>query len=205
MKYIASAACAALLLAIAQPSFADSKDAAYDQYANPVTDSHGNCVRTKWQDANDPCAPPPPPPAPKPIAKPAPTPAPLPIVSLEQRTIYFDFDSSDLTSDSLNKLSEISTIINRSDAIKDVHVHGYTDQFGSDTYNMKLATERAAAVERYLDRNSRLDTRVAEVRGLGKAKPEDECQAMKNRTKRIGCMASQRRVEIEFKAQRMPR
>ena len=204
MKHFAIAAAAASLL-FTQPSFAQSsEDAAYDKYSNPVTSTSGNCVRTKWEDQNDPCAPPPPP-APKPVAKPKPAPKPLPVVSLEQRTIYFDFDSAKLTAESLNKLSEISTIINRSDAIMDVHVHGYTDQFGSDTYNLKLATERAAAVEQYLDRNSRLDTTVAEVRGLGKASPEKECAALKNRVKKISCMASERRVEVEFKAERMPR
>ena len=203
MKKLTMAICAALLLA--QPAFSQSaEDAAYDKNSNPVVDSQGDCVRTKWQDENDPCAPPPPP-APKPVAKPKPAPKPLPVVSLEQRTIYFNFDSAELDAESLNKLGDLATIINRSDSIMDVHVHGYTDQFGSDTYNLKLATERAAAVEQYLDRNSRLDTTVAEVRGLGKASPEEECQTMKNRTKRIGCMASQRRVEIEFKAERMPR
>lgn len=203
MKKLTMAICAALLLA--QPAFSQSaEDAAYDKNSNPVVDSQGDCVRTKWQDENDPCAPPPPP-APKPVAKPKPAPKPLPVVSLEQRTIYFNFDSAELDAESLNKLGDLATIINRSDSIMDVHVHGYTDQFGSDTYNLKLATERASAVEQYLDRNSRLDTTVAEVRGLGKASPEEECQTMKNRTKRIGCMASQRRVEIEFKAERMPR
>ena len=203
MKHFALAAAAALLFA--QPAFSQSaEDAAYDKYDNPVVSSHGNCVRTKWQDENDPCAPPPPP-APKPVAKPKPAPKPLPVVSLEQRTIYFDFDSAKLTAESLNKLSEIATIINRSDAIMDVHVHGYTDQFGSDTYNLKLATERAAAVETYLDRNSRLDTTVAEVRGLGKASPEEACQSLKKRAEKISCMKAERRVEVEFKSERMPR
>lgn len=198
-----AASVAALLLA--SPAFASlADDSAYDKNSKPVYDSQGDCVRTKWQGDTDPCAPPPPPPIPKPVAKPVPAPAPepMPVVSLEQRTIYFDFDKADITPDAAVKLEELAKIVNDSKAIADVRVHGFTDQFGSDDYNLILASKRAAAVKDYLDGRSRLAATLAEVKGLGKSSPEAGCEATNGRDAKIACMAKERRVEIEFKSEK---
>lgn len=180
-----------------------ANDAAYDNFGGAVVDSQGDCVRTKWDGRNDPCAPPPPPPAPKPIVRaPAPKPAPLPVVALEQRTVYFDFDSAKLTQAAQNKLNQLIAVVERSSRITGLSVHGYTDQFGSDDYNSVLAAKRAGSVKSYLNANSRISSTVGEVRGFGKAAPEAECQGVKKRKARIACMASQRRVEVELKVQK---
>ena len=100
-----------------------------------------------------------------------------------------------------SKLNYLASIINSSSAIADVHVIGYTDQFGSDSYNMALSKKRVDAVKQYLDANSRLDTRIADMRGLGKA-PKTDCSSISNRDDRIACMRKERRVEIEFKYRR---
>ena len=203
MRQFLIRACALTVLAasITPAAYAASaEDAAWDKRNQPVIDSRGNCVRTKWQDANDPCAPEP---VPVPVAAPAPAPAPapMPIVALEQRTLYFDFDSAALTAESTAKLDQLSGVINNSLAIADVRIHGYTDQFGSSSYNEALANQRAAAVKNYLDGRSRLDANVGDIRGLGKSSPAEGCGAIKKRADRISCMAQERRVEIEFKAQ----
>ncbi len=192
------------LALLALPAYAGpAQDAAYDKNANPVGDTNGHCVRTKWMDAADPCAiavaKPPvavyvPPPAPAPVPV-------MPVVTLEQRTIYFDFDSADLSSTATGKLDQLAGIINNSTAIADVSVHGFTDQFGSHSYNEVLANKRAAAVKTYLDQHSRLTTNVGDVRGLGKSTPAEGCAAIKKRDAKISCMAQERRVEVEFKAQ----
>jgi OOP family OmpA-OmpF porin len=200
MRHLFLGTCALFMLA-ASPSLAASaaNDAAYDKNVNPVADSRGNCVRTKWQDAGDPCAIPAPAPAPVPVA--APVPPPMPVVALEQRTIYFDFDSSELTPEANYKLDQLSIIINNSLAIADVRIHGYTDQFGTSSYNEVLANKRAAAVKAYLDGKSRLSSTVGDVRGLGKSSPAQGCESLKKRDEKISCMAQERRVEVEFKAQ----
>lgn len=175
-----------------------SNDAAYDERGNFIYDRYGNCVRTRWMDETDPCAPPPPP-EPAPVVK-APPPPPRPVIKLEQRTIYFDFDSAELTDQAVAKLNNLARVINNSRAIADVHVIGYADQIGSDSYNLALSKRRVAAVEEFLDRRSRMDTRAADIRGLGEAPDDGSCEDLA-RKERIECLRPQRRVEIEFKYQ----
>ena len=198
-QWIKLAATAALATGMAAGAYAQtSQDAAYDKRNGFVADTNGNCVRTKWMGAEDPCNPAAPP-APVPVAAPAPA---MPMVSLEQRTIYFGFDSAALTAESVAKLDGLSQIINSSSAIADVRIHGFTDQFGTSDYNSKLASSRAAAVKSYLDGKSRLSSTIGDIKGIGKSAPEAECEAIKKRNDKIACMAKERRVEIEFKAQR---
>ncbi|MBN8531767.1 MAG: OmpA family protein [Alphaproteobacteria bacterium] len=183
-------------------AFAKSEDAAYDKGNNPVVDSRGGCVRTKWTDDRDPCAPTPPP---QPVVEaPKPKPKPMPVVSQEQRTIYFEFDSYKLTPEGAAKIDQLANIVNGSKEITDVHIHGYTDQFGSDGYNATLATKRAEAVRDYFKARvspySGVTLHEADVKGLGKAQGEGCKEKHKKRAERIACMADQRRVEFEFKS-----
>ncbi len=194
---------ATLIVSVAAGAFAQTaQDAAYDKSNGFVADTNGHCVRTKWMGKEDPCNPrPAPKPAPAPKAE-APAPIAVPVVSLEQRSIYFDFDKSTLTTESTTKLDGLAQIINNSASIKDVRIHGFTDQLGTTGYNDKLASARAAAVKAYLDGKSRLATTVGDVKGIGKSSPEAGCPSIKKRIDKIACMAKERRVEIEFKAER---
>lgn len=199
MRTTLFAAISLVALSITAPAFAGpAEDAAYDKNSAPVIDTHGNCVRTKWQDVNDPCAPAAAP-AKKVVARPAP--APVPVVSRENRTVYFDFNKADLTTAAKVKLDELSTIINDSSAITNVTIYGYTDQFGTATYNDALANKRVASVKTYLDSKSRLKAE-GDIKGLGKSAPEAACAAIKKRAERITCMGKERRVEVEFNAQK---
>lgn len=198
-QWIKLAVTAALLTSVSGAAFAQSaQDAAYDKRNSFVSDTNGKCVRTKWMEAGDPCNPATAP-APIPVAAPAPQ---LPITSLEQRTIYFGFDSSTLTTEATSKLDGLAQIINSSSAIEDVRIHGFTDQFGTSDYNVKLASARAAAVKNYLDGRSRLSTTIGDIKGIGKSAPEAQCGSLKQRNDKIACMAKERRVEIEFVAKR---
>jgi len=190
-------ALATLLASSASLAYAATdQDAAYDKRNSFIVDSKGDCVRTKWMGGDDPCNPAAP--APTPVAPPAPQ---MPSVSLEQRTIYFDFDKSSLTAEATAKLDNLANIINGSSAIADVRIHGFTDQFGTSDYNKKLADARAASVKNYLDGKSRLASTIGDIKGIGKSAPEQGCNALKKRDEKIACMAKERRVEIEFKAQ----
>jgi OmpA-OmpF porin, OOP family len=201
MRSTLLAAVSLVALSIAAPAFAGpAEDAAYDKNNGTVIDTRGNCVRTKWQDVNDPCAP-----AAAPVkkvaARPAPAPAPVPVVSRENRTVYFDFNKADLTTAAKVKLDELAAVINEASSITDVTIHGFTDQFGTAAYNDALANKRVAAVKTYLDSKSRLKAE-GDIKGLGKSAPEAGCEAIKKRAERITCMGKERRVEVEFNAQK---
>jgi outer membrane protein OmpA-like peptidoglycan-associated protein len=196
MRFTLLAAASILAMSVTAPAFAKSaEDAAYDKNKGPVIDTRGNCVRTKWQDAKDPCAVEVP--APKPVVR-APKPA-APVIAREARTIYFDFNKTSLTAESTAKLDELVKVINSSSAITDVTIHGFTDQLGTTSYNDALANKRVAAVKTYLDGKSRIAAE-GDIKGLGKSSPEEGCADLK-RIEKIACMAKERRVEIVFNAQ----
>ena len=201
MRSTLLAAVSLVAISVAAPAFAaSSEDAAYDKNKSTVIDSRGNCVRTMWQDQNDPCAAAAPAPkhvvAPRPVARVA-----APVVSREARTVYFDFNKASLTASSTAKLDELAKIVNESASITDVTIHGYTDQIGTDSYNDALANKRVAEVKAYLDSKSRIKAE-GDIKGLGKSSPEEGCGVIKKRAEKITCMAKERRVEIEFNAQK---
>lgn len=204
MRTFLLATASLITLSIAAPAAfsATDQDAAYDKGNHPVGDTNGHCVRTKWNAGEDPCAVTPPPPPPVVVARPAPVKAaPLPIVSKEASTVYFDFNKSTLKGDDTAKLDKLADIINGSTAIHDVAIHGYTDQLGSDSYNKALADKRVDAVKAYLA--TKISKPLSgDVRGIGKATPQADCKKIKKRAEKIACMAEDRRVEVEFKAEK---
>ena len=115
--------------------------------------------------------------------------------------MYFDFNKASLTAEGTAKLDQLASIINESQAITDVTIHGFTDQLGTTSYNDALANKRVAAVKTYLDSKSRLKA-SGDIRGLGKSDPDAACTTVKKRAEKITCMAKERRVEIEFNAQK---
>ncbi len=196
--------CAALALGMlgatapATPALAnDSQKAARDMYDGVVRNTFGNCVRTKWDADSDPCAPPPPPP--KPRVQAPPPPPPPPVVSLEQRTIYFDFDSAKLSPDAVAKLDALVNHIKGTKQVIQAGVIGYADEIGNEAYNLKLSQKRADAVEQYIASRVNIDTRVLELRGLGESNSVTDCGDVRDRKQKIACLAQDRRVEVAFK------
>ena len=177
------AASGALLLAASANAVDAPKDVVKSSAGRVWVNSFNNCVVTKWDANVNECD--------AGVGG-----------NLELRSVYFDFDSAVLTTEAQMKLDQLSEVINSSAAIADVRIHGFTDQFGTSSYNEVLANKRAGAVKTYLDGKSRLSSTVAEVKGLGKSSPAEGCESMKKRDEKIACMAKERRVEIEFKAQR---
>jgi OmpA-OmpF porin, OOP family len=189
------------LPASSQAAFAASaEDAAYSKEDRPVVNSFGNCVRTKWMSDSDACAPTAEPKKKPPVVvKQAPTPS-IKDITKEQLTIYFDFNSAKLTGESVGKLATIVNVINKSSEVEGVKIHGFTDQFGTDSYNAALAEKRAATVRSYITSKSRLKTVEGDIRGLGKSEAEADCGKLAKRAEKITCMKKERRVEIEFDA-----
>jgi len=92
----------------------------------------------------------------------APAPAPAPdsnaqgqaeleraMESLRNVSVFFEFDSSTLTSEAKDKLSAVGTILAKHPDLK-VRVEGNCDERGSEQYNLALGQRRADAAKRYL-------------------------------------------------------
>jgi outer membrane protein OmpA-like peptidoglycan-associated protein len=168
-----------------------------DNRENTVTNTFGNCVRTKWQSADDICAPKQP--APAPVVQ-APPPPPAPVISQDERTVYFNFDDASLTAEASTKLDALSAEVAASKGIVSASVVGYADKIGNSDYNVKLSQRRATAVKQYLDTKLSIPTSVAAVEGLGAVTSTTQCDGMK-RAEKINCLAGDRRVEVQFKYQ----
>ncbi len=192
----------AVALACFGSAQAETKDTVGDVRGNIAVNTFGNCVRTKWDNASDACAPAAVP-APAPVAAPAPAPAPQPVAQLskEARTIYFDFNKDNLTAESVGKLDTLVAAIQASKGVTHANIIGYTDEIGSDGYNQKLSERRADVVKEYIGSRVAVDTRVAEIRGLGKSNPVSDCKEIKKRKEKIACLGKDRRTEVEFEYQ----
>lgn len=99
-------------------------------------------------------APPPPPPAPAPVAQPAaqpapaaPPPAPAPVT--RNFTVFFDWDSAQLTPDAQEVLKNVVENA-RQGNVTAIEVIGHADTSGPADYNQRLSVRRAEAVREYL-------------------------------------------------------
>ncbi len=103
---------------------------------------------------------------PKPVAVVPPSPL--------RETLYFGFDSFNLSKLEARKIEEIKRkiLVKESKAV----ITGYTDKIGSQLYNDKLALKRAETVYRHLDYGTN-----AVVTGKGKCCYADESDNGKNR------------------------
>jgi outer membrane protein OmpA-like peptidoglycan-associated protein len=178
----------------AAPTFAQStQDPAYDTFGGKVMDRQGDCVRTRWTDENDECAPPPAP-APAPRVEPA----PRPVIAREARTVYFAFDKAELDSEAKAKLQNLADIVRRSKAIERAVILGYADEIGNADYNLELSERRASAALEYLDKYVDIPLSVRTVQGKGETDSVTDCENIANRDKKIACLAGDRRVEVKF-------
>lgn len=67
----------------------------------------------------------------------------------EQPVIHFAFDSADLSSQAKHHLKNISEHLQKCPNLS-VKIVGYTDDLGTEKYNMKLGLMRAQSVQSYL-------------------------------------------------------
>lgn len=64
------------------------------------------------------------------------------------KTVYFDFDKSDIRPDAREALKRNAEMINEGDGT--ITIEGHCDERGSTEYNLALGERRASAVKRYL-------------------------------------------------------
>jgi peptidoglycan-associated lipoprotein len=81
----------------------------------------------------------------------APTVSPLddPNSPLAQRTVYFDFDKSDIKPEFLDTLTAHAKYLVANPTQK-IRIEGYTDERGTVEYNVALGDRRAQAVRRFM-------------------------------------------------------
>lgn len=83
--------------------------------------------------------------------------------------VTFEFNSSNLTSDSRPVLDEVAADLKRYPRLK-IELQGHTDSVGADAYNMKLSAERANAVRVYLVEQGVPEQQLTS-RGYGETQP----------------------------------
>ena len=147
------------------------------QSGAPITTKHG-CLYTKWQGDNVGCF----------------------VLTAEERTIYFGFNSSSVSKKERKKLDKLLKIAGKNKQIKKVSIVGFADSVGSDRYNKRLSKRRAMTVRNYLRKRSKIFRKVAEVdvEALGESDARSKCAKIKNRKQRIACGKRDRRVEVRF-------
>jgi outer membrane protein OmpA-like peptidoglycan-associated protein len=185
-------AVAALCTSVAAPAVAGGMSdhtPVYDARNQVIKNTFDNCVRTQWNADGDPCAPPPPPKKaePKPEPTPAPAPPPKPKISRESRTIYFEFNKSELSPQAITKLNNLIKKIKRSDQIKGAGIAGFADRIGDSKANLELSRKRAS-----------INTRILDMRAFGEEQPKSRCDKDMPRKKEIACLREDRRVEVLF-------
>ena len=105
--------------------------------------------------------------------------------------VYFDFDKSDITSNSRLAMDKLVKIFNEY-AETNILVEGHTDDKGTDTYNLALSERRAMAVGNYLKRESISSSRLT-INWYGETQPKVENTTDASR-------AENRRVEFAITA-----
>jgi len=99
--------------------------------------------------------------------------------------ILFDVDSSTLHPEAIPVLQRIATDIAEHPA-RDVHVEGYTDDQGSDDYNLDLSRRRAETVTAWLIHAGTPQDRIG-VTGFGEAYPamQNDSDAHRQANRRV--------------------
>ncbi|MEO6920379.1 MAG: OmpA family protein [Collimonas sp.] len=109
----------------------------------------------------------------------------------------FSFGKAILTKAAKQDIDK-NTIVKLADcgSAKVILVTGYTDHLGTDNYNQKLSTQRAANVAKYL-KSKGVGNKI-ETAGAGAADPIVTCSNKLNRQKRLACLSPNRRVVIKI-------
>src|SRR3990167_2293505 len=82
--------------------------------------------------------------------------------------LLFEYDSEHLKSGAEESLSKLAMLIQRNPKAHFL-IEGYTDSFGSDSYNLDLSTRRSESVKQWLITKQLVNSQQIESRGLGKS------------------------------------
>ena len=101
---------------------------------------------------------------------------------LTLNNVFFDFDKSDLKSESTAELNRAIELLNKYPNLK-IEIHGHTDNIGNFDYNVKLSERRAYSVKDYLVKNGFNENRILKVEGHGPSKELEPNTTKEGRTK----------------------
>ncbi|GFO53029.1 peptidoglycan-associated lipoprotein [Geomonas sp. Red276] len=91
---------------------------------------------------------------------------------MDLKTVYFAFDSSDLSAETRDALSKNAEILNKNPGMK-IRIEGNCDERGSDEYNMALGERRAKSAKDYLVNLGIAPDRITVI-SYGEEKPVDQ-------------------------------
>lgn len=105
--------------------------------------------------------------------------------------IHFDNDSHAITLASADRLNRVSTFVVESDMFERVVLSGHTDINASESYNMKLSSQRASAAGDYMQSQG-VSSDMIETHAFGESLPAKSNDSEANR-------AFNRRVHVDLK------
>lgn len=108
--------------------------------------------------------------------------------------ILFGFNSSALSAPSKTALAEFANVL-KEDPTIDIAVFGHTDKVGTVEANQKVSTNRALAVQQYLQQCGVAAAQFKEVKGLGFSQYNEAETAEKNRRVEVFMYASEQMIK----------
>jgi outer membrane protein OmpA-like peptidoglycan-associated protein len=112
--------------------------------------------------------------------------------------VLFDFDKATLTSAGKKSLDAMIEQA-KTDKPLSIDIYGYTDQIGTDAYNIALSARRAEAVAKYLKDSGAFNGTKFTTTGMGEKNPivaESACPMADVKAKAT-CLEKNRRVEFK--------
>ena len=109
------------------------------------------------------------------------------VMTLDSKSVRFDFDRSDIKPEYRDILNRIAGILMTLKGYT-INVYGYTDDVGTQTYNLQLSQRRAEAVRDFLVQAG-ISPTIMSSKGFGKSDPRVPGDSEQAR-------AANRRVEI---------
>jgi outer membrane protein OmpA-like peptidoglycan-associated protein len=109
------------------------------------------------------------------------------VMTLDSKSVHFDFDKSDIKPEYRDTLNRVAGILMTLKGYT-INVYGYTDDVGSQAYNLQLSQRRAQAVHDFLVQAG-ISPSIMSTKGFGKSDPRVSGDSDQAR-------AANRRVEI---------
>src|SRR5206468_666089 len=91
------------------------------------------------------------------------------VMTLDSKSIRFDFDKANITPEYRDILNRIAGILMTLKGYT-IAVYGYTDDIGTQTYNLQLSHRRAEAVRDFLVQAG-ISPTIMSTKGFGKSDP----------------------------------
>jgi len=112
-------------------------------------------------------------------------------------TVYFDFDSYELSKDAMNAIERFLSTADKNNK-EGLYVTGFTCKIGTQKYNDALALKRALSVKAYLESLSPELKDVLKLRWKGKCCYKDSADFSKNRRVEVTYSDPAFKYETEF-------